>query len=376
MTAIALLFGAYFLRHYLVLIGFAAVLAYLFSPIYRRLAKRMSSGAASALTLISAIAIVAIPLGAVITLAGVQIAQMVDSVRTWLQTADLNQLGQRLLESINRFTEKLPFINVEPLTMDKLREMVSNVAEAGGKFALGFARDSAGGLATTVTMAIIFIYVFIALLTNGPKVVDAFKDLNPLGPEVSDLYLTKIGSMVRATVGGQFVIAFVQGFAGAVSIYIAGIHQAFFMFVIFLTVLSVIPLGSGIVTIPLGIGMALTGNVAGGVFVVLFHLLVITNIDNVLRPMLVPRNAYLHPALMLLAVFAGLGMFGFAGIVFGPVLMILIVTTVNMYRAVYKGAEWIDDAGPDDEDDEKKPSFWSRLFRRADAKTVGDVVDA
>ena len=85
---------------------------------------------------------------------------------------------------------------------------------------------------------------------------------------MSDIYLAKIGAMVTATVRGQFVIAFCQGLAGAVSIYIGGgIHQGFFMFVIFLTVLSVIPLGSGIVTIPLGIGMALTGNIAGGVFV-------------------------------------------------------------------------------------------------------------
>jgi len=47
MTVIALLFGAYFLRRYLVLMGLAAVLAYLFVPLYRRLARRMSSGLAS-----------------------------------------------------------------------------------------------------------------------------------------------------------------------------------------------------------------------------------------------------------------------------------------------------------------------------------------
>ncbi len=365
MTVIALLLGAYFLRHYLVLIGFAAVLAYLFGPIYRRLATRMSSGLASALTLVCAIGVVAVPVTGVVTLAGIQIAQMVNSIRTWLQTADLNAAGQRLLDSINGFTAKVPFFHIEPVTMDKVRDLVSNVAEAAGKFALGFARDSAGGLATTVAMAIVFLYVFLALLTNAPKVVDLFKDLNPLGPEVSEIYLAKIGAMVTATVRGQFVIAFVQGLAGAISIYIGGIHQGFFMFVIFLTVLSVIPLGSGIVTMPLGIGMALTGNIAGGLFVFLFHLVVITNIDNVLRPMLVPRNAHLQPAMMMLAVFAGLGMFGFAGIVFGPVLMIIIVTTVDLYRSVYKGAAWADDfAGVDDS---PAPPWWRRLFRRRPA---------
>ena len=163
--------------------------------------------------------------------------------------------------------------------------------------------------------------------------------LNPLGEEVTDLYLAKMGAMVKGTVKGQFIIATVQGVLGAASIYIAGFHDGFFIFAIFLTALSVIPLGSGIVTIPFGIGMILFGNIVGGLFVVLFHILAITNIDNFLRPILVPREARLDPALMLLAVFSGIAMFGFWGIVLGPVLMIIIVTTISVYLAVYKGVE-------------------------------------
>ena len=72
-------------------------------------------------------------------------------------------------------------------------------------------------------------------------------------------------------------------------------------------------------------------------FVIVWHLLVVTNIDNVLRPILVPREARLDPALMLLAVFSGIAMFGFWGIIIGPVLMIVIVTTISVYLAVYKG---------------------------------------
>jgi len=71
--------------------------------------------------------------------------------------------------------------------------------------------------------------------------------------------------------------------------------------------------------------------------VILFHLIVVTNIDNFLRPILVPRAARLDSALMLLAVFAGIAMFGAWGIVIGPVLMIVIVTTISVYLAVYKG---------------------------------------
>src|ERR1700743_3532735 len=85
--------------------------------------------------------------------------------------------------------------------------------------------------------------------------------------------------------------------------------------------------------------MIFYGNVFGGACVVLFHLLVVTNIDNFLRPVLVPRDARLNSALMLLSVFAGITMFGPWGIVIGPVLMILIVTTIDVYLAVYKGVD-------------------------------------
>lgn len=337
LTVVALAFGAYFLRRYLILIAVAAVLAYLFRPIYTRLRGRLNVGLSATVTLLAAVAIVAIPLSGVIFLAVLQIGQMVGGISHWVATTDLTALGQRLLTSANNLLARVPFLDIN-LTSETVRTAIAKIGQNVGEMALHFARDSAGSLASTVTSAIIFLYVFLALVVNGPKVLTLFRDLNPLGHEVSDIYLTKVGAMVSATVRGQFIIAVCQGVAGAISIYLGGIHDAFFMFVIFLTALSFIPLGSGIVTIPLGIGMVLFGNVAGGVFVVLFHLIVVTTIDNLLRPFLVPRSAHLNPALMLLAVFAGLAMFGFWGIVLGPVLMIIIVTTISVYLAVYKGA--------------------------------------
>ncbi len=366
MTVVVLAFGAYFLREYLELIALAAVLAYLFRPLYLRLKRRLNAGFASALTLLSALAIVVIPVGGILAMAGIQIKQMIDTASAWVSKTDMGQLGQRILDSVNRTLDRIPYVHIE-LTTEKIQSAISSFAANMGEFALNFAKSSVGGIAGVVTASIIFLYVFIALLGSGDKIVGLARDLSPLDPEVSDIYISKIGSMVKATVGGQFVIAAVQGTLGAISIYIAGIHNGFFMFLIFLTVLSIIPLGGGIVTIPMGIVMALTGNIPGGVFVVLFHVLITSNADNVLRPILVPRNAYLQPALMLLAVFAGLSMFGFPGIVFGPVTMILIVTTINLYRVVLKGASWEDFEGTA-EDTPKKKNLWQRLKDRFGSK--------
>lgn len=337
-TVIALLFGAYFLRHYFILVVIAAIVAYLFTPLYNRCRRRFNTGLSAAVTVLAALATVIIPLGLLITLAVLQISHMVVHVAEWAETADMSTLGNRALEFINQALAKLPFGKFT-LSAESLRHSMVTVSQNFGQWLLGSLRGAAGGAIGVITSAIIFLYVLISLLTNQQQLLTLIRRLNPLGEEVTDLYLAKMGAMVRGTVKGQFIIALVQGIAGAVSIYIAGFHNGFFIFCIFLTALSVIPLGSGIVTIPFGIGMMFFGNIAGGLFVVLFHLIAVTNIDNFLRPILVPREARLDPALMLLAVFSGLAMFGFWGIVLGPVLMIVIVTTIAVYLEVYKGVE-------------------------------------
>lgn len=346
-TGIALLFGAYFLRRYFMLIVIAAIVAYLFTPLYNWLRTKLHSGIATTLTVLAAMATVVIPLIAVISLATVQISHMLIGVAEWAKTADLNALGDKAIGTVNQLLHKLPF-QTPTITIESLRENLGKVAQTVGEWLLRTLSGAAGGAIGFVTSAIIFLYVLISLLVNKTKLITLVRRLNPLGEEVTDLYLAKMGAMVKGTVKGQFIIAMIQGVLGAISIYIAGFHDAFFIFAIFLTALSVIPLGSGIVTIPFGIGLMFFGNVAGGLFIVLFHIFGITNVDNFLRPILVPKEARLDPALMLLSVFSGIAMFGFFGIILGPVLMILIVTTISVYLAVYKDVamEEAEDADP------------------------------
>jgi predicted PurR-regulated permease PerM len=337
-TAVALLFGAYFLRGFFILIVVAAVGAYLFTPLFHRLQRRFSAGLSATLTLLAAVAVVIVPVAAIIFLAVVQITHMVTAVNGWVATTDLSDLGDRVLHTVNDLLARLPFVHVT-VTAESLRHAIVTVAQRGGDWLLHGLQGAVGGVVGAIAASIIFLYVFVSLLVNRDAVHTLIRQLNPLGDQVTDLYLAKAGAMVRGTVKGQFVIALCQGVAGAASIYIGGFHAGFFIFAILLTALSIIPLGSGVVTIPFGIGMMFFGHVIGGAFVVLFHLVVVTNIDNVLRPVLVPRQARLDPALMLLAVFSGIAMFGFWGIVIGPVLMILIVTTIEVYLAVYRGIE-------------------------------------
>lgn len=361
-TLLALAFGAYFLRNYFVLIVVAAVGAYLFTPLFNWFNKRLGTGLSATATLLSALVIVIVPVGLLVALAIVQIARMIDSVSGWVRSTDLSSLGDKTLKLVNEFLSRVPFVHVN-VTAEMLRKAMVSAAQSVGHWLLGILQNTAGSLAGMITSAIIFLYVFIALLVHRDKLRTLIGQLNPLGEEVTDLYLQKMGSMVRGTVNGQFVIAFCQGVAGAASIYIAGFHHGFFIFAIVLTALSIIPLGGGIITIPFGIGMMLFGNIGGGLFVVLFHLVVVTNIDNFLRPILVPRDARLNSALMLLSVFAGISMFGPWGIIIGPVLMIIIVTTIDVYLAVYKGVEL--KPIPDKDADKPARRGWLRRVKSA-----------
>ncbi len=355
-TAVALLFAAYFMRRYLMLVVIAAIVAYLFTPLYNRMRTKLNVGLSTTLTVLAALATVVIPITVLITLASFQVSHMLVGVAEWARTADVSALGDKAIALVNQLLGKLPF-QTPTVTVESLRGTLGTVAQNVGEWLLRTMSGAVGGVIGLVTATIIFLYVLVSLLTNQKQVLTLVRRLNPLGEEVTDLYLAKMGAMVKGTVKGQFIIALFQGLLGAASIYIAGFHDAFFVLVIFLTALSVIPLGSGIVTIPFGIGMMLFGNVAGGLFVVLFHIIAITNIDNFLRPILVPKEARLDPALMLLSVFSGIAMFGFFGIVLGPVLMILIVTTISVYLAVYKGVAM--EAEEAEKADERR-----KLFRR------------
>ncbi|UXA05776.1 AI-2E family transporter [Mycobacterium sp. SMC-2] len=371
LTAIALLFGAYFLRDYFVLIVVAAVGAYLFTPLFNRLNRRLGTGLAATCTLLSALLIVIVPVTLLVMLAIVQISRMIDSITEWVKSTDLSELGNRALHAVNELLSRVPFAHMM-ITTETLRKAMVTVGRNVGEWALHFLQGAVGGLAGAVTSAIIFLYVFVALLVHRERVRKLIAELNPLGDEVTDLYLGRAGAMVRGTVSGQFVIALCQGVAGAASIYVAGFHHGFFIFAVLLTALSIIPLGGGIVTIPFGIGMIFYGNIAGGVFVVLWHLVAVTNIDNFLRPILVPRDARLNPALMLLSVFAGIAMFGPWGIVIGPVLMILIVTTVEVYLVVFKGAGL---ATPEPPPGESQPFHRNWFRRRAKSGAARSVAE-
>ncbi len=334
---LATLAGVFLVATFVPVVLLAAIAAIILYPFYIRLNKRMQRpGAASALTFVCLLLIIIIPFVFIIALTVSEAKQLISSLQAGGSTVTLSTLSSHLLEAVNKLLDTLTRGTYQ-ITITQIQEFLARSASSFVAFFLDVLTSSFSSISGFITRFILFIYLFTAMLTHANRLKEVFSTLNPLGEDISTLYMKRTAAMVRGAVGGQLIIAVCQGFAEAGILYIAGIHNYTFLLALILTVLSIIPLGGGIVAIPIGIILLLTGHVWQGLVVLLGHFLIITNIDNVLRPQLVPVTVRINSALMLLSVFGGIARFGFMGIVIGPVIMILVLSTLEVYLPFAKG---------------------------------------
>jgi predicted PurR-regulated permease PerM len=332
---IALFIGFLLLRSYFGLIATSVILAFLFNPLYQRLLKRTNNtGRAAAVTLLLAIISIVVPVLLILTLTVTEASNIITDISHGVTTESATLFLNNTLERISALLSDLMNKDIVISTTD-VTEGLSGYASQAASFLLNSLKNTVGGLGNTVTSIILFMYIFTGLLVNQDKLVDFISRMNPLGDKNTQLYLKRAGAMTKAMVKGQFIIAVIQGLLSAIVLWLAGVPYFAFLLLI-LTFLSIIPLGTGILTIPLGIGFILFGHYVEGIFILLNHFLVVTNIDNYLKPKLVPKSVRLQPALLLLSVFGGISIFGFLGIVLGPVVMILVMTTIEIYFVTKK----------------------------------------
>ncbi len=327
---VALVFGAYFLRRYFLLIVVAAMLAYLFNPINQRLLKKgRKKGTAAVMTFTFMLVVLLIPITLIMVATVAQTRSIIHSLGN-VGSYDLGVFGQNTLNAINRTLSEL---GAPTISQQQAQQAITSAIQSVGKALVDVLTGTIASIPDLITRAILFIYVFLGIMVHQDSLLETLQRLNPLGRKVGTMYLNRAGAMTKAMAKGQLIIAFCDGLTDATLMYIAGFQNIFFFMLILLTFLSFIPLGGGIIVIPLGIIMILLGHVWQGLLLVLGHILITSNIDNVLRPRFVPKDAYLQPALTMLSVFSGVAMFGFLGVIVGPIIMILIVSTIEVYLA-------------------------------------------
>jgi predicted PurR-regulated permease PerM len=331
---VAVTAGFFFVLPYLGAIMFSALIAFIFNPVYKSVLRRTHRDSiAIPVTLLTAFLSVMLPLFFVVAVTVNQANTLINNFQDGnvnIGPAQIETVVEHGTERINDITKALPGGKEISINQGDIAKKLQDVAAAAVKGLLNFIKNAGGAFFGLISTFILALFMIIAMWRYQDDLIAFLKKISPYHESVNQLYLARTGAMTKAMVKGQLIIAVCQGFASAFSLWIVGLDYFWFFFVI-LTFLSFIPLGGGILTIPIGIIMALTGHFWAGLFIVLFHLIVVSNIDNLLRPRLVPKDAQLNSALTLLAVFSGLAVFGPAGVIYGPVVMILLITTFKMY---------------------------------------------
>jgi predicted PurR-regulated permease PerM len=333
-TLIAIVGGLYFISNYLGVILFSGLITLIFNPVYKWLLRKLKyQGLAIAAALVTIALSVIIPISVIMLLSVSQVTAMIADVSQSgvdFGPAHVQEVVDRGADRLNQFTEKLP--GAEKIEIDQAK--IADAAQSVVTDVLQYLANSLKSLGAAafglITAGILSVFLIIALFAYQDDLIRLLKRLSPYDDEIMNLYFGRTVTMTKAMVKGQFLIAIVQGLASAFSLWLVGIDY-FWFFLMLLTFLSFIPLGAGVVTIPIGVVMILTGHVAQGIFIIAYHLTVVSFIDNILRPHLVPKDAKLNTAVMLLAVFSGIACFGPLGVVYGPVIVILILTTLHMY---------------------------------------------
>ena len=330
---IAALAALVFLWPYLGIICFAAISAFLFYPIYSKVAKKLPSMVAAAITVFSAILIIVVPVTLTLLVAFAQGVSFASSVTSHIQQGPEGSLRNEISAVVDQVNYIIDPISAGQLhlSIDSIQHFFAATVPQLAKTLMGAVIDIASSIPALFTVVTIYLFTFMAFLVRGAKILDELRMVSPFDSRLTALYFSKAGAMIKASMLSQLLIAFVLAALTALVLLLVGAGPYFFFLVGVLTILNMIPLGSApLVYIICGVAIA-TGNIAGAIWVFLIYQLVICNIDNFMRPRLIPKSVRLNTALMVLSIFCGLYYFGILGLVYGPLVMILLLTTYEMY---------------------------------------------
>lgn len=234
--------------------------------------------------------------------------------------------------SINRSLQSLPadFRIDQTQVLSRVQDAVRPV----GTFILQNLARIGGSTLSFITALVVYIMLLGSIFPNQQRLKEFFLRISPFDRETNLLYLRRIVAMSESMIIGTVVVAVIQGFFAALTLALVGMPYVFFWFMTYVF-LSIVPLGGGLIMIPIGLFLILTGHVWQGVLVIASQVVLLSNIDNVLRPRIVSKEAAMEPSIILIGVLGGVSVFGFFGVIYGPVILIFLQTTIELYMKYY-----------------------------------------
>lgn len=285
---------------------------------------------AALLTVLGLLLLIVAPLSGFLALVVSQAADIVDAAGPWI-----SQQTGRWEEWVARLGA-LPLVG--PLLPDQaaIAAGATDFAGRAGSFLINNLGAATSGTVNLVLQLFIMLYAMYFFLTDGPSILAKILYFTPLGDSDQRELIDRFVSVTRATIKGSILVGLIQGALAGAAFFILAVPGAAFWSTV-MAVLSVIPvLGSGIVWGPAAIILISSGRVAAGLGLFLWGLVVVSTIDNFLRPRLVGRDTKMHDLLVLLSTFGGLAMFGLVGFIIGPIVAALFLTVWTLYSRAFR----------------------------------------
>ncbi len=192
-----------------------------------------------------------------------------------------------------------------------------------------------GSISSFAINVVVLIFILYFMLMGGRKMESYLYTLLPFSDQNKDWVLGEINMIVRSNAIGIPLLAVIQGIVAVVGYFIFQTPDPL-LFGFLTCIATIIPIvGTALVWVPLVAYMALTGDWAHALGLAVYALIVITNIDNLIRFMLQKRLADIHPLITVFGVVIGLSLFGFMGIIFGPLLISLFLLCMDILKKNY-----------------------------------------
>jgi len=191
--------------------------------------------------------------------------------------------------------------------------------------------------ATLNSLAILLIMYFLLyyLMMNSKTIERRLTNLLPLDQKVSEQLKKHLNSMVFSNAVGVPLVALVQSLVAMLGYLIAGVSEPYlWTFMTFIA--SFIPIiGSMIIYLPLSIVLLYNGNESYGIFLFLYCFILVGSVDNVFRFWLQDKIGNTHPLITIFGVIIGIKLFGFLGLIFGPIVISSLILLIDLYAKQY-----------------------------------------
>ncbi|TAH05342.1 MAG: AI-2E family transporter [Sphingobacteriales bacterium] len=192
-----------------------------------------------------------------------------------------------------------------------------------------------GATFDTITTIVVMYFILFFMLAEGRRMETALYKWLPLKEENVLVIKKDMNALVYSNAVGIPLIAIAQGIVGLIGYFILGVKEPWFWFVL-TCITAMLPIvGAALAYVPVALLFFAEGASTKGIIMTLYGFLLIGSVDNIFRFWLQKRIGDTHPLVTVFGVIVGLNLFGFIGLIFGPILIALFLILVKVYAAEY-----------------------------------------